>query len=171
MGQATLELTGLGPNGQQSVEVFGQDLGSLQAGFEAPNFPLGALRVRSGASVQLVNAHDNAPGAGTEAIYTQELFVPAGATLVTNGYKIYTRVATLGGTVSNPGDVVVVPGTPPCVEDLLQDGRVDGADLGILLSRWGACAPGSCLGDINGDGQVNGADLGQLLSAWGPCAE
>ena len=171
MGQATLELTGLGPNGQQAVEVFGQDLGAVQAGFESPNFPVGALRVRTGASVELVNAHDNAPGAGTEAIYTQELFVPAGATLVTNGYKIYTRVATLGGTVSNPADVVVVPGTPRCVGDLFEDALVNGADLGIMLSSWGACGSGSCVADLNGDSRVDGADLGELLSSWGPCPE
>jgi YVTN family beta-propeller protein len=46
------------------------------------------------------------------------------------------------------------------------DGTVDGADLGLLLSRWGM--PG--LGDLDGSGAVNGADLGTLLSSWGPCA-
>ena len=45
------------------------------------------------------------------------------------------------------------------------DGRVDGSDLGLLLSQWGL--PG--VGDLNGDGTTNGADLGLLLSAWGQC--
>ena len=51
---------------------------------------------------------------------------------------------------------VFVPG------DFNHDGRVDGADLGILLANFGG--PGQ--GDINGDGEVDGADMGLLLAAW-----
>jgi formylglycine-generating enzyme required for sulfatase activity len=43
---------------------------------------------------------------------------------------------------------------------------VDGADLGALLTTWGA-PQGQ--GDLNGDGTVDGADLGLLLTKWGPC--
>jgi hypothetical protein len=46
--------------------------------------------------------------------------------------------------------------------DLNDDGVVDGADLGILLSNWDT----PCLGDLNGDFTVDGADLGVLLSNW-----
>ena len=53
----------------------------------------------------------------------------------------------------------------PCDGDLNGDDRVDGADLGLMLSQWGS--DGSA--DINGDGSVDGADLGLLLSAWGDC--
>jgi hypothetical protein len=90
--------------------------------------------------VHLVDAHGNAPGAGNEAIYVNSLVVPAGATLVTNGFKVYTRAATIAGSVSNLADVVVVPGTPPCIADLYRDGIVNGADLGIVLAGWGPCA-------------------------------
>jgi len=55
----------------------------------------------------------------------------------------------------------------PCPADLNGDGLVDGADLGILLSAWGACD--ECLADLNGDGVVDGADLGILLTFWGAC--
>lgn len=48
--------------------------------------------------------------------------------------------------------------------DLNGDGRVDGADLGTLLSRWGQ--PGR--GDLDGNGRVEGADLGLMLAAWRP---
>ena len=48
------------------------------------------------------------------------------------------------------------------VGDLNGDGRVDGADLAILLGAWG----GSGLGDLDGSGSVNGADLAILLGAW-----
>ena len=55
----------------------------------------------------------------------------------------------------------------PCPPDFNQDSAVNGADLSILLSAWGAAGqPGI---DLNSDGYVNGADLGLLLSAWGPC--
>jgi hypothetical protein len=47
--------------------------------------------------------------------------------------------------------------------DLNQDGRVDGADLGILLAAWGTGGAA----DLNQDGTVNGADLGILLANWG----
>ncbi len=51
-----------------------------------------------------------------------------------------------------------------CGADLNFDGSVDGADLGLLLSDWGACR--SCDSDLDGDGQVNGSDLGLLLAEW-----
>ncbi|MFO0873673.1 MAG: hypothetical protein U0575_06835 [Phycisphaerales bacterium] len=54
---------------------------------------------------------------------------------------------------------------PPCPEDLNGDGKVDGADLGLLLGNWSF----SSLGDIDGNGIVDGADLGLLLGAWGDC--
>ncbi len=171
MDQATLELTGIGDAPTQAVEAVATDFGPVNAGFSTSNFLLGALRVRAGATVHLVDAHGNAPGAGNEAIYVNDLVVPAGATLVTNGFKVYARAVTIAGAVSNPADVVVVPGTPPCTGDLFTDGIVNGADLGILLAGWGTCGAGSCIADLNGDGQVDGADLGALLSSWGICPD
>ena len=56
----------------------------------------------------------------------------------------------------------------PCPGDLFDDQRVNGADLGVLLSQWGP-ATQTTVSDINGDGVVNGADLGILLSNWGAC--
>ncbi len=58
------------------------------------------------------------------------------------------------------------------------DGVVDGADLGALLSAWGACGA-ICPWDLAGggengdqpDGSVDGADLGALLAVWGVCPE
>jgi hypothetical protein len=59
---------------------------------------------------------------------------------------------------------------PPCAGDLTGDGNVDGADIGVLLGSWGACA-GACAADLNADGAVTGADLGTLLGAWGACPQ
>ena len=47
--------------------------------------------------------------------------------------------------------------------DLNGDGRVDGADLTILLSDWGASGTDS---DLNGSGMVGGEDLAILLANW-----
>ena len=56
----------------------------------------------------------------------------------------------------------------PCPSDFDQNGRTDGADLGILLSAWGVSGqPGV---DLDHNGRIDGADLGILLSGWGTCA-
>ena len=60
-------------------------------------------------------------------------------------------------------DAATIPLSPAKMGDLNNDGVVNGADLGLLLSGWGR--PG--LSDINGDGTTDGADLGFLLSHWG----
>lgn len=56
-----------------------------------------------------------------------------------------------------------------CPSDLNLDGRVDGADLALLLAAWGLQGGTNGSGDLNGDGIVDGADLGLLLSDWGLC--
>ncbi len=48
--------------------------------------------------------------------------------------------------------------------DLNEDGCVDSADLGVLLSAWGAGG-----GDLNSDGTTDAFDIGVLLAAWGAC--
>ena len=60
------------------------------------------------------------------------------------------------------------PGNNCCVGDIYENHIVDGGDLGVLLSEWGAVTP-TTNSDLNRDGFVNGADLGMLLANWGPC--
>jgi hypothetical protein len=60
--------------------------------------------------------------------------------------------------------VTYTPAPPPVPGDLTGDGRVDGADLGLLLASWGSAGPG----DLDNNGIVNGADLGMLLTLWTP---
>lgn len=170
MAQATIELTGLGVAPSQPLEVLSADLGAVMAGFAPTNFPIGALRIRSGATAILTDSHDNATGLGNEAIYAHSLDVPAGASLSTGGLKIYVESATINGTVSNPDDIIIVTGTPPCIADLNGDGQVNGQDLGVLLVMWGPCSV-PCLADINTDGAVNGIDLGLMLTGWGSCSQ
>ena len=53
-----------------------------------------------------------------------------------------------------------------CVGDLDHDGRVDGADLVILLGAWGTW---DAEADFDGSGLVDGGDLTDLLGGWGRC--
>ncbi len=53
---------------------------------------------------------------------------------------------------------------PSLPADLDGDGRVNSADLGLLIASWGPC-PG-CPADIDGDGTVDAADLGLAVSGW-----
>ncbi len=48
------------------------------------------------------------------------------------------------------------------------DADIDGADVGVLLTQWGAT--GQAAGDLDGNGVVGGGDLGLLLVRWGPAS-
>ena len=69
---------------------------------------------------------------------------------------------------TDPADPQSIPGdVGSCGMDLDGNGVVNAADLGLLLSAWGACMPAeNCPADFNLDGDVNAADLGMLLAAW-----
>ena len=54
-------------------------------------------------------------------------------------------------------------GSQPIPGDLTGDDQVNGADLGLFLTRWGT---NNADADINGNGTVEGADLGILLLNW-----
>lgn len=48
--------------------------------------------------------------------------------------------------------------------DINADGKVDGADIAIVLGNWGPCK--GCSADINNDGLIDGADLAIVLGNW-----
>jgi hypothetical protein len=54
-----------------------------------------------------------------------------------------------------------------CTGDINDNGVVDGADLGLLLSSWSM--GGLNRADLNSDLVVDAADLGLLLGSWGTC--
>ena len=164
MSEATIELNGLAPGKLQALEALSADLGAVEAGFDPSNFPIGALRITSDSTTQLVNNHVNSVDDACEVLYVNELVVAAGGMLLTNGCTIYARSTTINGTVDDPSSIVIVEETPPCPADLTGDGEVNGADLGLMIAFWGT--PG---GDLTEDGITNGADLGLLIAAWGLC--
>ena len=62
---------------------------------------------------------------------------------------------------------VLVLGTEkaaPLFGDLNGDGRVNSADIGLIIAAWGICE--GCPADLDGDGMVNSADLGLAIARW-----
>ena len=61
------------------------------------------------------------------------------------------------------------PGTeePDCPGDIDGNGRIDAADLGLLIAYWNSSNPDA---DLNDDGIVNAADLGLMVAVWGDCS-
>ena len=53
------------------------------------------------------------------------------------------------------------------IEDINQDGTVDGSDLAILMSSWG---DGKMLADLNVDGKIDSSDMAMILNSWGKYA-
>ncbi len=53
-----------------------------------------------------------------------------------------------------------------CTADITSDGRVDAADLAVLLGDWGGFGT---MSDLDGDWAVDAEDLTILLSHWGAC--
>ncbi|MFO0874092.1 MAG: choice-of-anchor R domain-containing protein [Phycisphaerales bacterium] len=79
--------------------------------------------------------------------------------------RLESECAVGGGTWYGVGSDCEDVTCGACSADLNDDGTVNGADLGIMLSQWGG--PGTA--DLDGSGTVDGGDLGILLAAWGPC--
>lgn len=87
--------------------------------------------------------------------------------IVAEGQGLYSSPPTYA---SNMMFRVTIGPKRGCDADFDGDGRVNGADLAVMLTAWGevpvwAIQPA----DLNGDGTVSAADLGDLLGEWGEC--
>jgi hypothetical protein len=86
--------------------------------------------------------------------------LPPGATanlLVSGEFGAGTASVAFDGTLVATGTPDAVPG------DMNADGRVDGADLGVLLRVWGQA---DAAADFTGDGVVDGRDMAFMLAHW-----
>ena len=120
---------GAGVGSPQTLEAMSADLGASQLGFRK-NFAYGTISLTGNTYLQLVDQARNSTGTGAEAVYADELVVPAGATVDLNGLHLYVRGMQVGGTILN-GTVTQVPGGGPIQQgvptagDLAQAGAVD----------------------------------------------
>ena len=170
MSLATLDLTSHTGQDPQDVEAMSSDLGNIEDALDPSltgAFPIGLIRVNSGATVDLVDNHDNdLQGQDlSEVFYTVDLVVEVGATLRTNGYIIYTSNVDNQGTIIGEDDIIII--NPPIPGDLDGDGIVGILDILIVIADWGSCT-GDCAGDVNGDGSINILDLLILIANWTP---
>ena len=148
---------GAAVDGTVSVANFGFTADQATMDIDQVQVPAGPFSYVSGA----------ATGIGATPGTVRFRFNPAGLSAGT-----YTATATITTSDENvPGETTaqvtvslsaIVGGGR--VGDLNGDGIVNGADLGALLSQWGANGGPA---DLNGDGIVNGADIGTMLANWG----
>lgn len=146
-GLATLAWTDVGP--------YSTSPGTMPTAFDVPVDPAVTPESLLGLGwAEIVAAYDGGAG-GTR--------IDLAAAGVAAARFVRVRVAADAAYVPEIDAVVAVRPAPPSA-DLDGDGGVDGADLGILLGDWGACA--GCASDLDADGTVSGSDLGLLLGEW-----
>lgn len=80
--------------------------------------------------------------------------------------RVSLRLVCTGPGLSVSVDLVQLAALSPASPDFNGDHRVDGTDLGVILTQWGSSA---ATADLDRDGLVGGTDLASLLVAWGFC--
>ena len=125
------------------------------------------LRVTTGSTVTdlaMVTGQDNWSSCADWPWETREVFFEAVGT---------STVIELRSTFPNNAGGIYIDAVSltalVCPGDIDDSGFVDGVDLAIILTNWGAPSPKYPASDINGDGIVNGVDLSIVLSSWGAC--
>ena len=167
MSVATLDMVAHTGQDPVTMEVLSADLGNIEEALNPATpcaLPIGTIRISSGATVELVDAVDNNCDSGVaDVMYTQNLFVAAGAELHTNGYIIYTSNVDNQGVIFGEEDIVII--NPPVTGDLNGDSVVNIDDLLVVIGAdWGPCS--GCAADANGDGFVNIDDMLMVISNW-----
>ncbi len=110
--QGAINLEGTGTSSiPQFLEVMGNDLGNVTAGF-SDNFAYGTLALASNNYVRLVDLQKNSGALSPEALYVNTLIVPSGSTLDLNGLKLYYRVGEINGTITAGSATPLLGGGP-----------------------------------------------------------
>ena len=105
----TVTLDGVGTSAApQLLEAMSADLGNVAAGY-TNNFAYGTLIVGSSDYVKLVNESVNDPGSTAEAVYANNLIVPAGSTLNLNSLHLYVRNEEVAGTITGGTVTIAAP--------------------------------------------------------------
>src|SRR5271157_5251712 len=116
-------------NPPQFLEAMSQDLGNTAAGFN-DNFAYGTLQLAANTYVELVDNAANSPGSTPQALYVNNLIVPAGATLNLDGLHLYVHTEQINGTIVSGGAVV----SGEVYDDVNGNGTLDNGEPG--LSGW-----------------------------------
>jgi len=113
----------------QLLEVMSQDLGNVAAGFNQ-NFAYATLQLTANTYVELVDNAANSPGNTPEALYVNDLIVPAGATLNLDGLHLYVHTEQINGTIIAGGAVI----SGEVYDDVNGNGTLDNGEPG--LAGW-----------------------------------
>lgn len=137
------------------------------------NHSYAVISVNADTSITLQNPWGWYPALGTPKAVVVK--TPAdGLTTITQALASQgTSLVTVGTAFTAPSPLT--PPTPPPVVyipgDANRDGKVDGADLGILVTNYNKKVPtgvdGWTMGDFNGSRMVDGVDLGILVTHYG----
>ena len=164
MNQAAIKFNG--HDGEQLVEVMSGDYGSTEDALNPAfgcTFPIGTVKVSSGAHVVLVDTRDNdCDDMFSEVIYTENLHVAAGATFDTNGYIVYASEVDNQGVIIGEDDIIII--NPPLAGDANGDGFVGILDVLVVIADWGPCD--ACGGDVNEDGVASILDILFIIANW-----
>ena len=114
-------------NPPQLLEVMSQDLGNTSAGFDQ-NFAYSTLELTANTYVELVDNAANSPGDTPEALYVNDLIVPAGATLNLDGLNLYAQTEQINGTIIAGGASV----SGEVYDDANDNGSLDTGETGPL---------------------------------------
>ncbi|MEM7809312.1 MAG: hypothetical protein AAF561_14475, partial [Planctomycetota bacterium] len=162
-----------------SIEVASQDRGATAAGFQN-NFVVNTFEVGLvNAVTNLVDAFDNSPGAGTEAIYVDRLVVLPSRTLNLNGLNLYARDTQIDGNVINGivtlvGDGGPLPLNTPTTGEIAVNAEVDtwtffgraGQAVTLGLNPGSPTEPPVPLPPVLGNAQVEIVDpLGNVIAS------
>ena len=168
--RSTLAMVGGTPGAYATLEVAGEDMGDVAAGWTA-NFQLDRLLIGPGAQVLLADALDNGNRGGTagsaEALYVSTLELAAGARLDLNCLHDYydTLIQDPTAQILEGAGCAEV-----CIGDIDGDGAVSLGDLSRLLSCYGACAGDAefnAAADLDGNGCIAFEDLALGLANFG----
>ena len=166
-----------GPGSSRSVEAMSLDQGPNPAGLDPladGAFPIGLLIVESG-TADIVDLYDNATASPTaEAVYVDALVVRSGATLNTNGLRVYYNELTLDGAVDDAMNLIPLGAPDACAGDADGDGAVGFNDLLVVIIGYGSLVDvgeGPSAGDVDRDRYVGLRDLNLVLINFGAGCE
>lgn len=137
------------------------DSGAAVEFYQLTKFQPGVLRLITTTITGNTSGQPFANGAGGLRVLGDQTscVISAGSVICSNTASQVAGPYLVAGTVT----------ICDCAGDLTGDGSVNGGDLGVLLTAWGA-ASSAGTGDANHDGVVDGSDLAIVLTSWGPCA-